>query len=49
MANRLYNKQIKKPGFLSGGQVKLDKNKDGKISGQDFKMMKKKKKNTKKK
>ena len=47
MANRLYNKQIKKPGFLSGGQVKLDKNKDGKISGQDFKMMKKKKKKKK--
>lgn len=27
--------------YLAGGQVKLDKNKDGKISGQDFKMMKK--------
>jgi len=26
-------------GMLSGGQVKLDKNKDGKISGKDFKMM----------
>ena len=24
---------------LSGGQKKLDKNKDGKISGDDFKMM----------
>jgi len=24
---------------LSGGQKKLDKNKDGKISGEDFKMM----------
>ena len=42
MANRLYNKQIKKPGFLSGGQVNLDKNKNGKIDAQDFKMMKKK-------
>jgi len=30
--------KIKK--YLSGGQVKLDKNKDGKISGVDFKMMK---------
>lgn len=28
--------------FLMGGQVKLDKNKDGKISAIDFKMMKKK-------
>lgn len=27
-------------GKLSGGQYKLDKNKDGKISGADFKMMK---------
>ena len=28
-----------KDGGLVGGQVKLDKNKDGKISGADFKMM----------
>ena len=35
----------KKTGDLTGGQVKLDKNKDGKISGEDFKMMKKKTKN----
>lgn len=28
--------------FLMGGQVKLDKNKDGKISAVDFKMLKKK-------
>ena len=28
-----------KEGGLIGGQVKLDKNKDGKISGADFKMM----------
>ena len=27
--------------MLKGDQVKLDKNKDGKISGEDFKMMKK--------
>lgn len=28
--------------YLAGGQVKLDKNKDGKISSVDFKMLKKK-------
>ena len=27
-------------GMLKGNQKKLDKNKDGKISGEDFKMMK---------
>ena len=27
--------------MLKGGQKKLDKNKDGKISGEDFKLMKK--------
>lgn len=31
----------KKRGGLSGGQKKLDKNKDGKITGEDFKMMRK--------
>ena len=30
-------------GMMYGGQAKLDMNKDGKISGKDFKMMKKKK------
>ena len=30
--------------YLTGGQVKLDKNKDGKITGEDFKLMKAKKK-----
>jgi len=35
-------KGLKKSKMLSGGQVKLDKNKDGKISGEDFKMMSKK-------
>jgi hypothetical protein len=35
-----YSKGGKVPKYLSGGQVKLDKNKDGKISGVDFKMMK---------
>ena len=33
-----------KTGGLTGNQHKLDKNKDGKISGEDFKMMKKKNK-----
>ena len=27
--------------YLKGGQVKLDKDQDGKITGKDFKMMKK--------
>ena len=30
-------------GMMYGGQAKLNMNKDGKISGKDFKMMKKKK------
>lgn len=30
--------------YLIGGQVKLDKNKDGKITGEDFKLMRTKKK-----
>lgn len=30
--------------YLTGGQVKLDANKDGKISGSDFKMLRAKKK-----
>ena len=34
--------------YLSGGQVKLDANKDGKISAEDFKMLKSKKKKNKK-
>ena len=46
MANRRFNTQVKKPGFLKGGQVKLDANKDGKISGKDFEIKKKKKKAT---
>ena len=32
---------------LVGGQKKLDKNKDGKISGEDFKILRGEKKNTK--
>ena len=31
--------KIMKEGGLVGGQKKLDKNNDGKISGEDFKMM----------
>lgn len=38
-----------KVGGLVGGQKKLDKNKDGKITGADFKMMKKKSTKRKKK
>ena len=49
MANRRFNTQVRKPGFLKGGQVKLDANKDGKISGKDFAMLRKKKKKIKKK
>ena len=30
--------------FLKGGQAKLDANKDGKISAEDFKLLKSKKK-----
>ncbi len=46
MANRRYNTQTRKK-FLSGGQAKLDANKDGKISGKDFALLKKKKKKNK--
>jgi len=35
--------------YLSGGQAKLDVNKDGKITGEDFKMLRGKKKDKKKK
>ena len=48
MSNRRYNTQTRK-GFLSGGQAKLDVNKDGKITGEDFKMLRGKKKDKKKK
>ena len=47
MPNRRYNSQIKRPGFLKGGQAKLDANIDGKISGKDFAMLRKKKKKIK--
>ena len=35
-----YGGKMKK--YLAGGQVKIDKNKDGKISAIDFKLLKKK-------
>tara|TARA_R110002033_G_scaffold55775_1_gene104645 strand:- start:564 stop:770 length:207 start_codon:yes stop_codon:yes gene_type:complete len=44
MTTKLKNgkkRKMYKDGKLVGGQVKLDKNNDGKISGEDFKMMKK--------
>jgi len=40
MGGGAMKKRMKKGG-LSGGQTKLDKNSDGKISGADFAMMKK--------
>lgn len=39
MGGGAMKKRMKKGG-LTGGQIKLDKNKDGKISGADFKAMK---------
>jgi hypothetical protein len=48
MSNRIYNTQTRKK-FLSGGQVKLDKDGDGKITGKDFAMLRGKKKDNKKK
>jgi hypothetical protein len=48
MSNRRYNKQTRKM-FNLGGRAKLDANKDGKITGEDFKMLRSgKKKNEKK-
>ena len=38
MAKRMRPQKMEEGGLI-GGQVKLDKNKDGKISGADFKMM----------
>jgi hypothetical protein len=57
MSNRRYNTQTRtkamgggmmRKGYMSGGQSKLDVNKDGKISAEDFKMLRSKKKTTKK-
>ena len=42
LKDKLKKKFGKKTGGLTGNQHKLDKNKDGKISGEDFKMMGKK-------
>lgn len=36
---RMMRQPMMSEGGLTGGQTKLDKNKDGKISGEDFKMM----------
>ena len=54
MSNRRWNTQnipakmkVGRKKFLSGGQAKLDANKDGKITGEDFKMLRSKKKKTK--
>ena len=44
MTTKLKNskkRKMYKDSKLVGGQVKLDKNKDGKISGEDFKKLKK--------
>jgi hypothetical protein len=58
MSNRRYNSQTRtkamgggmmRKGYMSGGQSKLDVNKDGKITAEDFKMLRSKKKTTKKK
>ena len=58
MSNRRYNSQTRtkamgggmmRKGYLSGGQAKLDVDGDGKITGKDFKMLKSKNKNSKKK
>jgi hypothetical protein len=40
-------KYIKTPGYLTGGQTKIDANKDGKITGDDFKILKARKKGMK--
>lgn len=45
-ATKIAEKYLSQGGkmYLKGGQVKLDANKDGKISGSDFKMLRAKKK-----
>ena len=48
MSNRRYNTQTRMK-FLKGGQVKLDADGDGKITGKDFAMLKAGKKKDKKK
>ena len=44
MATMKYKIKMKKASKLKGGQKKLDANKDGKISGEDFAMLRNKKK-----
>ena len=46
MSNRRYNTQTRK-NFLKGGQAKLDVDGDGKITGNDFKKLRSKKKKKK--
>ncbi len=48
MSNRRFNKQTRKS-FLAGGQAKLDVDGDGKITANDFKKLRGKKKTDKKK
>ena len=48
MSNRRYNTQTRKK-FELGGRAKLDANKDGKITGEDFAMLRAGKKKNKKK
>ena len=47
VAKKLLEEELKKRkrnrGMLTGGQVKLDKNKDGELTREDFKMMEEKK------
>ena len=44
---RTMKKGLGIPGYLSGGQTKIDANKDGKITGDDFKILKARKKGMK--
>ena len=46
MSNRRYNTQTRKK-FELGGRAKLDANKDGKITSEDFAMLRAKKKKKK--
>lgn len=39
-----FGKYLKTPGYLTGGQTKIDANKDGKITEKDFKILRAKKK-----
>lgn len=43
-AKKMYKKGGKMEKYLKGGQIKIDANKDGKITGKDFKILRAKKK-----